>query len=42
MNASYKFVQKLWDLHIKIKSKIDEKNTSEVDMEITKFTHLAS
>tara|TARA_B100001540_G_scaffold271667_1_gene255541 strand:- start:2289 stop:4832 length:2544 start_codon:yes stop_codon:yes gene_type:complete len=39
MNASYKFVQKLWDLHIKIKSKIDEKNTSEVDMEITKFTH---
>ena len=40
MNASYKFIKRLWDLHIKIKSKIDEKNTSEIDTEITKFTHL--
>ena len=40
MNASYKFIQKLWDLHIKIKSKINEKNTSDIDIEITKFTHL--
>ena len=40
MNASYKFVQKLWDLHLKIKSKIDEKNNSDIDIEITKFTHL--
>ena len=40
MNASYKFIQKLWDLHTKIKSKINEKNTSDIDIEITKFTHL--
>ena len=40
MNASYKFIQKLWDLHIKIKSKIDEKHSSDTDLEITKFTHL--
>ena len=40
MNASYKFIQKLWDLHIKIKSKISEEHSSDVDLEITKFTHL--
>ena len=40
MNASYKFIQKLWDLHIKIKSKISEKLSSDADLEITKFTHL--
>ena len=40
MNASYKFVQKLWDLHTKIKSKIKEENNSDIDIEITKFTHL--
>ena len=32
MNASYKFIQKLWDLHTRIKSKIDEKKTSNVDI----------
>ena len=40
MNASYKFIQKLWDLHLKVKSKIIEKNNSDIDIEITKFTHL--
>ncbi len=40
MNASYKFIQKLWDLHLKVKSKISEKETSDIDIEITKFTHL--
>ena len=40
MNASYKFIQKLWDLHLKVKSKINEKNNSDIDIEITKFTHL--
>tara|TARA_B100000401_G_scaffold425447_1_gene355165 strand:+ start:1 stop:831 length:831 start_codon:yes stop_codon:yes gene_type:complete len=40
MNASYKFIQKLWDLHLKVKSKINDKNNSDIDIEITKFTHL--
>ena len=40
MNASYKFVQKLWDLHNKIKVKLNEKLSNKVgNDEITKFTH---
>jgi len=40
MNASYKFVQKLWDLHTKIKVKLNEKLNNKVSNdEITKFTH---
>ena len=40
MNASYKFVQKLWDLHKKIKVKLNEKLSNKVSNdEITKFTH---
>ena len=40
MNASYKFVQKLWDLHTKIKVKLNEKLSNKVSNdEITKFTH---
>ena len=40
MNASYKFVQKLWDLHNKIKVKLNEKLSNKVSNdEITKFTH---
>ena len=39
MNASYKFVQKLWDLHKKIKVKLNEKLSNKVSNdEITKFT----
>ena len=40
MNASYKFVQKLWDLHKKIKVKLNKKLSNKVSNdEITKFTH---
>tara|TARA_Y100000590_G_scaffold464488_1_gene634071 strand:- start:3514 stop:6057 length:2544 start_codon:yes stop_codon:yes gene_type:complete len=39
MNASYKFIQKLWDLHLKIKNKLNEKKSSKKDEEITRFTH---
>ena len=42
MMASYKFVQKLWGLHCKIKSILDDgKNFSnpEAEEKITKFTH---
>ena len=39
MNASYKFVQKLWDLHSKIKVKLYEKLSNKISNdEITKFT----
>ena len=39
MNASYKFVQKLWDLHKKIKVKLNKKLSNKVSNdEITKFT----
>jgi len=39
MNASYKFIQKLWDLHQKIKLKLNEKTINNKNDEITKFTH---
>jgi len=40
MNASYKFVQKLWDLHNKIIVKLNEKLSNKVSNdEIVKFTH---
>ncbi len=39
MNASYKFVQKLWDLHQKIKIKLNEKTENKNNDEISKFTH---
>ena len=28
------------DLHLKVKSKLNDKNNSDIDIEITKFTHL--
>ena len=39
MNASYKFIQKLWDLHLKIKLKFDEKINNKNNDEISKFTN---
>tara|TARA_B000000437_G_scaffold168686_1_gene124922 strand:- start:397 stop:1302 length:906 start_codon:yes stop_codon:yes gene_type:complete len=40
MISSYKFVQKLWMLHIKIKNKIsEEKNNTPDNLELNKFTN---
>ena len=39
MNASYKFIQKLWDLHLKIKLKLNQKTNNKNNDEISKFTH---
>ena len=39
MMASYKFIQKLWLLHEKIKLKISDKNNNGKTDEITKFTN---
>ena len=37
--ASYKFVQKLWSLHLKILEEIDKNNNNDIDQELTKFTN---
>ena len=40
--ASYKFIQKLWGLHCKIKSILDGDNNysnPDAEVKITKFTH---
>ena len=40
MVSSYKFVQKLWMLHLKIKNKIsEEKNNTADNLELNKFTN---
>ncbi len=40
MISSYKFIQKLWKLHLKIKNKLsDEKNKIKDDLELNKFTN---
>ena len=40
MISSYKFIQKLWMLHIKIKNKIsEEKNNTPDNLELNKFTN---
>ena len=37
--ASYKFIQKFWSLHKKIKNKFEEKSKSENDIKLNKFTN---
>ena len=42
MAASYKFVQKIWGLHCKVKSILDDNNNysnPDAEVKITKFTH---
>ena len=37
--ASYKFIQKLWNLHSKILIEIDQNNSEDKSLELTKFTN---
>ena len=37
--ASFKFIQKLWSLHVKILGEIDKNNNNDIDQELTKFTN---
>jgi leucyl-tRNA synthetase len=37
--ASFKFIQKLWSLHLKILKEIDKNNNNDTDQELTKFTN---
>ena len=39
MLSAYKFIQKLWDLHQKVKLKLNEKTNNKSNDEISKFTH---
>ena len=37
--ASFKFIQKLWSLHIKILDEIGKNNNNDIDQELVKFTN---
>ena len=39
INSSYKFLNKLWDLHVKILSEINKNHTDNDDIEFEKFTN---